>query len=85
MKSIKRICEQVFHSANQSNRVRDIHPTLLRLKILILEKLENSEFDLSELSLNELKELKDEISFSLKLGGPFKQKTIHEFNKTNSN
>ena len=49
-----------------------------------MEKLENSEFDLSELSLNELKELKDEIAFSLKLVDPSNKRLIHEFNKTNS-
>lgn len=80
LKSIKRICEQVFDPANESNRTSDIHPTLLRIKVLILEKMENSSFDLSELSIEELTELKEEIEFSLKLVQPSNKKLLQEFN-----
>ncbi|MBT5346884.1 hypothetical protein HOJ01_00120 [bacterium] len=80
LKSIKRICEQVFDPLNESNRTSDIHPTLLRIKVLILEKMENSTFDLSELSIEELTELKEEIEFSLKLVEPSNKKLLQEFN-----
>lgn len=83
LKSIKRICEQVFHPANESNRAPDINPTLLRLKILILDRLENSEFDLTELSPCELKELQDEINFSKKLVDPANKPLLRGFNKAN--
>ena len=81
LKSIKRICEQVFHPANQSSRANDIHATLLRLKILILEKLEDSDFDISEFTIDELQELKEEISFSINLVDPSNTRLLSEFNK----
>jgi len=81
LKSIKRICEQVFHPENQSSRANDIHATLLRLKILILEKLEDSDFDISEFTIDELQELKEEISFSINLVDPSNTRLLSEFNK----
>lgn len=79
LKRIKEICEQVFHPTNQSTKVSNIHPTLLRLKVLILGKLESQEIDLNNMTPQEILELKEEIEFSISLVDPSNHRLLKAF------
>ena len=67
LREIQTICEKVFHPSNESNLRNDIQPTLLRIKVKILEKLNSEDLDISELNMNELEALKAELDFSKSL------------------
>ena len=70
LKSIKYNCEKIFHPENSSNLRNDVHRTLLRLKVLILEKLEQDEISLSSLTESQLTDLQEEIKFSISIVDP---------------
>src|SRR5210317_255855 len=67
LREIQTICEKVFHPSNESNLRNDIQPTLLRIKVKILEKLNSEDINISELNMNELEALKAELDFSKSL------------------
>ena len=65
VKRLKEISEQLFHPQNESARVQEAGLTLMRLRRLIVERLDEQAGELRGLSYSQLNDLRDELEEGL--------------------